>query len=568
MSIFGRWKGRSLNELSGKKIKRNILPYSVLVAAVFAMTFFGVCVPDYGPKGPRGPAAFIRHEVISFHEFRREYENQRTQAQSQYGDEYDPQKAAIAQQTLSRLISSRVAYMIAENIGLGASKASVHESMRDSQYFHNDEGKFDRELFQRILDYQGLTEATLFHQWARDLTLAKIQSLVASAVFNPATKKIWQEAATTSKIQLAFLTINPQTVNVEIRDEDLKKFLANKDNFQLIKDEYQNNIHLYQSDAQRRAKHIVIAYQGARNALGVSRSKDEAKKLARNLLDQVSNKPDLFSDLVLKYSDDRTSQNKDGDLGFFSKNQISKEISDVAFSLKKNEWAPLIETPFGFHILQVTDYKEARSVAFDDIQQELAKNHLKIQNQRQSSVNLALEVIRALEVVSQPSDANQDFVTKTTDGDNNQKATEAPSFTELQKNHKLSWQKSTEISFNDTSVPEIGNMPALMIDLLTEISRHDDKQKVLGKTLPRYYEEGGMLYIVKIVKVTPATVNLDPKADKTPDQQDPLSALSQYEVLQASFFFQNLINYYIDLWNREKLIKRNPDYLKLDTPAS
>jgi len=96
-----KWKNKTLDGFEQEKIKKNFLPYSILVAALFAMTFFGVCTPNSGPSGPQGPAAYVENEVITFKEFRRAYEIQTERLRGQYGEDFDPAKLNIARNTLS-----------------------------------------------------------------------------------------------------------------------------------------------------------------------------------------------------------------------------------------------------------------------------------------------------------------------------------------------------------------------------------------------------------------------------------------------------------------------------------
>jgi parvulin-like peptidyl-prolyl isomerase len=95
-------------------------------------------------------------------------------------------------------------------------------------------------------------------------------------------------------------------------------------------------------------RHILLKVNGERG---------EAKKAIRNKLEglraELIKNPEQFADYARKYSEDG-SRDTGGELGFFQRPLMVKEFSDAAFSLKKiNDISPVIETQYGFHIIQL-----------------------------------------------------------------------------------------------------------------------------------------------------------------------------------------------------------------------
>lgn len=66
-------------------------------------------------------------------------------------------------------------------------------------------------------------------------------------------------------------------------------------------------------------------------------------------------KGDKFSTLATLYSDDPASAIKGGELGFFSRGDMVSEFEVTAFSLQPGEISPVIETKYGFHIIQLIE---------------------------------------------------------------------------------------------------------------------------------------------------------------------------------------------------------------------
>ena len=66
-------------------------------------------------------------------------------------------------------------------------------------------------------------------------------------------------------------------------------------------------------------------------------------------------KGDKFSTLAVLYSEDAQSATKGGELGFLGRGDLVPEFSAVAFKLKDGEVSKIIETEFGFHIIQLIE---------------------------------------------------------------------------------------------------------------------------------------------------------------------------------------------------------------------
>ncbi|TRX21054.1 peptidylprolyl isomerase [Flavobacterium franklandianum] len=111
-----------------------------------------------------------------------------------------------------------------------------------------------------------------------------------------------------------------------------------------------------------KASHILISYEGTQVPnQKEKRTKEEAKAKAESLLAQVNASPDSFLMLAFTASDDSSSQ-QGGDLGYFGPNQMVKPFNDFVFSNPIGK-VGLVETPFGFHIIKVTDKQDGIRLA-------------------------------------------------------------------------------------------------------------------------------------------------------------------------------------------------------------
>lgn len=90
------------------------------------------------------------------------------------------------------------------------------------------------------------------------------------------------------------------------------------------------------------------------NPKASSKVKIKARKFAQSLLDSIKNGSD-FAKLAEKYSDDPGSAKFGGDLGFVKRGVFYPEFESVAFSLSDGELSNVVESPVGFHIIQLLE---------------------------------------------------------------------------------------------------------------------------------------------------------------------------------------------------------------------
>lgn len=123
---------------------------------------------------------------------------------------------------------------------------------------------------------------------------------------------------------------------------------------------YDENISMYTNDEEVKASHILIKTEGMDEA-----DKTKAKTDLGGILSKVKDGAD-FSELAKTHSGCPSSA-KGGDLGFFTRGRMVKPFSDAAFPMKVGEVSDIVETRFGYHIIKVTDRKEAGTQSFESV---------------------------------------------------------------------------------------------------------------------------------------------------------------------------------------------------------
>jgi peptidyl-prolyl cis-trans isomerase SurA len=88
----------------------------------------------------------------------------------------------------------------------------------------------------------------------------------------------------------------------------------------------------------------------------MEKSKAEVRQKLLELRSRIIN-GESFSTLAVLYSEDPATAPKGGELGYVTRGELAKPYSEAAWSLKKDAVSKIVETEFGFHIIQLIDRK-------------------------------------------------------------------------------------------------------------------------------------------------------------------------------------------------------------------
>jgi parvulin-like peptidyl-prolyl isomerase len=100
-----------------------------------------------------------------------------------------------------------------------------------------------------------------------------------------------------------------------------------------------------------RARHILFAYADAKGAgPHIERSKEAAKTLADEIKAELQAGAD-FETLAKTHSDDGSGK-RGGDLGVFTSGVMNPVFEETTLALSPGEQSAVVETPFGFHIIE------------------------------------------------------------------------------------------------------------------------------------------------------------------------------------------------------------------------
>ena len=189
---------------------------------------------------------------------------------------------------------------------------------------------------------------------------------------NVSQKRIKEDLANEVKIH----KLVEATSDVKVSDKEVKDFYnQNKDRFNYPERVKASHI-LIEANPELIKKSIIDADKDGKLSAAdidkkVKEEMDKKMALAKDVRAQALKDPKKFADLAKKYSDDKGSAQKGGDLGYFPREAMVKEFSDVAFSIKPDTISEIVVTRFGNHIILVEDRSAAGIAPFEQVQGEI-----------------------------------------------------------------------------------------------------------------------------------------------------------------------------------------------------
>ena len=145
---------------------------------------------------------------------------------------------------------------------------------------------------------------------------------------------------------------------IDIKEEDAKKY-------------YSENKSKFETPEQVRASHILIKPHTNDPNADPNQAKATARAKAQDLLKQIKGGAD-FAELARDNSDCPSSK-RGGDLNFFGRGQMVPAFEKAAFALKAGEVSDIVETQFGYHIIKLTDHKDANVTTFEQAKDDIVK---------------------------------------------------------------------------------------------------------------------------------------------------------------------------------------------------
>lgn len=392
---------------------------------------------------------------------------------------------------INQLIEEKAMAYQAAKMGLKVSDQELSDSIQTefTQQLNRD---FDPQIYQRVVENMGMT-VQAFERQRRDAMLSgRLESLEQQSIMVTDQDARAEYQRRNEKVGLNYILFDPKAFAAKVskgpaavkayfdKNRALFRTPEKRDGVLIagsvaafmqtakvsddqLRQTYNENIDSYRLPERVRVRHILIKTQGKPKA-------DDAKLKAKaeDILKQLQHGAN-FAELAKKYSEDPGSAEKGGELGWLTHGQTVPNFDKTAFSLQPGQTSGIIQTEYGYHIIQVEEKQPARTESFEE-----AKPELLAEAQKQlASDNLKKAIDSAhSEVVKNPGQA--DAIAKKYD-------LQAYKLTNIVKTATLPDANSPELMNAVFSVPK-----GSVTDVVDEDNQGKDAFAVVTNVLPAH----------------------------------------------------------------------------------
>jgi len=372
----------------------------LLVVASFILTIFAVWGGGVGNRGSQLDnavwAARVNGAVISVQAFQREARNLEATYRQILGAQYDQQRAFIklGRMAIDSLVDRELLAREARKAGLRVSGQEVAEAIMKEPTFQQNGAFIGRERYEKLFHANQASLEQYEEEVKQGLLLSKLRSLIQDSVSVSDTEVSEAYVRQNEKVTAQYLLFDPgrmppftptdpmvedfyhrhiadylsgegrsgRYVLFDSRDIASRIDVPESD----VRSEYLQNLKtLFTVPEKRRASHILIKIPQGASAEQVRAAEDKIQKA----LARIRGGED-FAKVAREVSED-SSAGAGGDLNYFTEDQMVREFAAAAWSLHVGQVSGLVRSPFGFHIIRLTDIQAGKEMALEEARPQI-----------------------------------------------------------------------------------------------------------------------------------------------------------------------------------------------------
>ena len=319
--------------------------------------------------------------------FSREFQRELARLQPLFGGQLDRDQArsmGLADRVLNDMINRTLFDLAANDLGVAASDDLVRTEISGNPRFHNALGSFDRIIFQQVLQSIGLAENEYVDMVRGDLHSSQLLDSIGSRGAAPKAlvDPIYRHRQERRVAETIFIADASMIGIAKPDDAALARY--HEENAALFTAPEYRTLAVVSLDAEDLAKEIAVSEERLREAFEERRdefSEPERRRLQQIVVASEADARRAYDLLVggrpfAEVAEDVARLAPETvDLGLMSRDRLNArlpELTDVAFSLSKDVPSRPVQSPFGWHVLRVTEVEPAHERTLRDVREALA----------------------------------------------------------------------------------------------------------------------------------------------------------------------------------------------------
>ncbi len=338
-----------------------------LVGGVFVF-FMGLGAPLQGDAPSQGLVVELGDIRLGQIDFQRTRAQQADAYRQQLGDQFDSDTGSsfLDAQALRVLVERAILAHEAESLGLRVGRAEIQRLIRDSPGFRNEEGKFDTEGFTAYVEYEYGTQRNYLDYMRQALLGQKMAQLLYTQGEVSEGEARAAALHRLQQVRLAYVAFDDSSLpaDVEISDDQVAAYAASHE--AELRAEYQRRLDHFRSPVRLNLSHILVEPAGSSEE-ELEQARAKAEEALRRL-----GAAEAFDALARELSDDDSTRDAGGDLGFVDPQEIASEVALAAAALKPGERSGVTRSDRGFHIVELVERTAPGARSFEEARDELA----------------------------------------------------------------------------------------------------------------------------------------------------------------------------------------------------
>ncbi|TRW49364.1 peptidylprolyl isomerase [Aliidiomarina halalkaliphila] len=402
----------------------------ILFLIIVAFAFTGVSA--YLGGGASDYVAKVNDQEITRAAFERQYQNQRSMMEQQFGDMFNLLAAdenymrQMRRDVLEQMIEEQLAIELAGKIGIKQSSQVLREQIRQMPEFQVG-GQFDNNLYLRLLNNAGYTPEMFRDYLQAEMSrIMMLQGVLGSEFALPHEIERMQMLQNERRSgRFATISVERFADQVEVTDEAVENFyFDNQEQFRQeerirlayvaldfndvvatidvsdseVRAYYDDNPAVFASEELRSIAHILVEFGD---------DEDAAYARIQGIQARLEEGED-FADLAAAESDDMFSGEDGGELGRLERDSFDPDLEDAGFALaEEGDVSGIVRSEFGFHLVKLTELVPAETTSFADVEADIRRNIAQAEAERvyfelqQQLARLTFEYPDTLEVAAE-----------------------------------------------------------------------------------------------------------------------------------------------------------------------